>query len=382
MHIEYIDNFAALDHACQQLAQNRCICVDTEFHRETTYYPKLALIQLADSQHTYCIDPLTIQNMQPLATLFANNNILKVFHAAWQDMEIFLHTFGALPAPIFDTQIAAALLGMGEQIGYAALIQEYLGEDIDKSQTRTDWLQRPLSDKQIEYAGGDVYYLCKVYPMLAEQLRTLQREDWLDEDFRALCNPQLYTPHPNDMWRKIKAHQKLRGVELAILQATAAWRESTAQQRDKPRKRIISDDALVDIARQKPSSAAQIFSLRSMQNTRFTQDDANTLIQCIEQARQLPQEAWPKLPKFRKLGTDEDALVDALTALLKQQAAVHKINPASIASRKQLEALVSGERDLPILQGWRMHHGGQILLDFLDGKTTLSVQNDKLTYSI
>ena len=381
MNIEYIDNLAALEHACQQLGLSQTVCVDTEFHRETTYYPKLALIQLADAQHTYCVDPLAIQNLQPLATLFANDKILKVFHAAWQDMEIFLQTFGTLPTPVFDTQIAAALLGMGEQVGYAALIQEYLGEDIDKSQTRTDWLQRPLSEKQIEYAGGDVYYLCKVYPMMAEQLRELQREEWLLDDFRALCNPQNYTPYPPDMWRKIKAYQKLRGVELAVLQATTAWRETTAQQRDKPRKRIISDDALVDIARQKPANAAQIFSLRSMQNARLTQDDANALITCIEQAKKLPQDDWPKLPKYRKLGVDEDALVDALTALLKQQAALHKINPASIAARKQLEELVSGERDIPLLQGWRMHHGGQILLDFLEGKTTLSVRNDKLTCS-
>ncbi|MDQ1363673.1 MAG: ribonuclease [Pseudomonadota bacterium] len=378
MHIEYIDNFAALEQACAQLGQSPVVCVDTEFHRENTYYPELALIQLANTAHTYCIDPLAIKDLKPLQTLFANTDILKVFHAAWQDMEIFLHAFGNLPAPVFDTQIAAALLGMGEQIGYAALIQEYLGLDVDKSQTRTDWMQRPLSDKQIEYAGGDVYHLCKVYPMMAHQLHTLQREDWLADDFRALANPQNYIPHPPDMWRKIKANQKLRGIELAILQALAAWREITAQQRNKPRKRIINDDALIDIARQKPTSPAQIFSLRSMQGARLTQDDASTLIQCIEQAGQLPQDQWPKQPKFRKLGEDEDALADALTALLKQQAALHKINPASIASRKQLEALVTGERDIPLLQGWRIRHGGQILLDFLDGKTTLAVRNDKL----
>lgn len=381
MHIEYIDNFAALERACQQLGQSQTICVDTEFHRETTYYPQLALIQLANPERTYCIDPLAIENLQPLQALFANTGILKVFHAAGQDMEIFLHTFGSLPTPVFDTQIAATLLGLGEQIGYAALIQEYLHVDVDKSQTRTDWMQRPLSDKQIEYAGGDVYHLCKVYPMMAHQLHALQREDWLADDFRALANPQNYLPHPPDMWRKIKANQKLRGVELAILQATTAWREITAQQRNKPRKRIINDDALIDMARQKTTTTAQIFSLRSMQGARLSQDDANALIQCIEQARQLPQEQWPKLPKFRKLGEDEDALVDALTALLKQQAALHKINPASIASRKQLEALVGGERDIPLLQGWRIRHGGQVLLDFLDGKTTLAVRNDKLTFT-
>lgn len=381
MHIKYVDNFADLEQACQLLGQSQTLFVDTEFHRETTYYPKLALIQLATTEHTFCVDPLTIQNLQPLQILFANANILKVFHAAWQDMEIFLHTFGTLPAPVFDTQIAAALLGKGEQIGYAALVQEYLGVDVDKSQTRTDWLQRPLNDKQIEYAAGDVYYLCKTYPLMAQQLHELQREDWLADDFRVLSNPQNYLPNPPDMWRKIKAHQKLRGVELAILQATAAWRETTAQQRDKPRKRIVSDDVLIDIARQKPTAVAQIFSLRSMQNARLSQDDALVLLQCIEHAKQLPPDAWPKQPKFRKLGEAEDVLVDALTALLKLQATAFKVNAGSIASRKQLEALVSGERDIALLQGWRIHHGGQTLLDFLDGKTTLSVQHDKLTLS-
>ena len=355
------------------------VCVDTEFHRETTYYPRLALIQLATDQHTFCVDPLTIPTLQPIQTLFANPNILKVMHAASQDMEIFLHTFGKLPSPVFDTQIAAALLGKGEQIGYAALIQEYLGVDVDKSQTRTDWLQRPLDTRQIEYAAGDVYFLNKTYPLMAEQLRSLQREDWLTADFAALSDPQLYTPNPPDMWRKIKAHQKLRGIELAILQAMAAWRETTAQQRDKPRKRIVSDEVLIDIARQKPAAVAQIFSLRSLQGSRLPQEDAQVLLDCIQQAQQLPQSAWPKPVKYRKLGEDEDALVDALTALLKQQATRSQINISCIANRKQLEVLVSGERDISLLQGWRLHHGGQILLDFLDGKTTLSVTNDKLT---
>ena len=381
MHIEYIDNHADLEQACERLGNSQVLCVDTEFHRETTYYPKLALIQLATPQHTVCVDPLAIQNLQPLQILFANTHIIKVFHAAWQDMEIFLNIFGSLPAPVFDTQIAAALLGKGEQIGYAALIQEYLGIEVDKSQTRTDWLQRPLNAKQIEYAAGDVYYLSKAYPLMQQQLHDLHREDWLSADFQALSNPQLYTPNPPDMWRKIKAHQKLRGVELAILQATTAWRETTAQQRDKPRKRIVSDDVLIDIARQKPTAVAQILSLRSLQNARMPQDDAQALLQCIEQAKQLPQDAWPKLPKFRKLGEDEDVLVDALTALLKIQANAAQINASSIASRKQLEELVSGERDIALLQGWRLQHGGQTLLNFLDGKTSLSVHNDKLTLS-
>jgi ribonuclease D len=378
MHIEFITTRAALQTACDQFSQSPVICVDTEFHRESTYYPQLALIQIADNQRTVCIDPLALDDLQPLLPLFTNPGVLKVFHAASQDMEIFHHTFGQLPMPVFDTQIAAALLGYGDQIGYAALIQETLGVEVDKSQTRTDWMQRPLSEKQIQYAGSDVFYLNQMYPRLAAQLRELHREDWLREDFAELSDPQTYTVQPENLWRKIKMHQRLRGIELAILQRACAWRERTAQQRDKPRKRIVSDDVLIDLARQQPESPAQLFSLRSLQGARLSQDDAQALLQCIEQARQLPKEQWPKLPKIRKLTEEDDALVDILSALLKQQAAQYRIHPTSLASRKHLEALVQGERDIPLLHSWRLPHGGQMLLDFLEGKLSLAMADNKL----
>ncbi len=233
MKITYIDRQDDLAAACNAMKSSPVICLDTEFHRETTYYSQLALVQISDGDNTLCIDPLPLQDFTPLLELLTDPQILKVLHASHQDMEIFLHRFNCLPSPVFDTQIAAGLLGYGEQIGYAALIKTVLDVDIDKSQTRTDWMKRPLNKKQIDYAASDVYYLAQAYRIMAEQLQKLDRLQWLRDDFDELSLPQRYRPESQDMWKKVKGHQQLRGEQLAILQALAAWREQTAQHRDR-----------------------------------------------------------------------------------------------------------------------------------------------------
>lgn len=378
MNIIYIDDYETLAAACEQLQHSPVICVDTEFHRETTYYPQLALIQLSDGEQTLCVDPLAMTDLSPLLALFSNPQIMKVLHASHQDMEIFQHCFEVLPCPVFDTQIAAGLLGYGEQVGYAALIRTLLDVDIDKSQTRTDWMKRPLSQKQIDYAASDVYYLAQAYQIMVEQLQGLGRLQWLEEDFAALSQPAQYQPDVGQMWKKVKGHQQLRGQQLAILQALASWREQLAQQRDRPRRRILPDEALIDICKQKPDSAAAILGLRSLQKCRLSSADAETLSQEIARARQLPKSDWPGLPQKHRATLTEDALVDCLTALTKLKAEQHRINPTLLASRKQLEALVRGERDLPLLHGWRHAHVGQLLLDFLHNRVSLQVDSNQL----
>ncbi|TNF33316.1 MAG: ribonuclease D [Gammaproteobacteria bacterium] len=379
MTIMYIDTAGELATACQRLSASPFICVDTEFHRETTYYPQLALVQLANSEFTCCIDPLAISDLQPLLELLANANILKVFHAAYQDMEIFFHRFGVLPKPVFDTQIAAAITGYGDQIGYATLIKSLLNVDIDKTQTRTDWMQRPLSPQQIEYAGNDVFYLAQAYPMLHTQLEQMNRLHWLDEDFDEITRADTYQNHPEQMWQKVGAHQRLRGQQLAILQCVTAWREQTAQQRDKPRKRILPDDALIDIARLKPGSKQELQALRSLQRYTLSDNDSRAILDAIQQGQKLPKSEWPVIRFPQKLSVEDDAKVDILFAVLKLNAAQHNINPASIATRKQLEALVRGERDVPVLHGWRKAHGGQMMLDVLEGRLVLDIHSGKLT---
>ena len=378
MTIDYIETQQAFEACCQLFEHSRFLCIDTEFHRETTYYPELALIQLGDGQHTACIDPLPLKDFEPLLALFRNTNIIKVFHAAGQDLEIFHHDFGCLPDPVFDTQVAATLLGYGEQVGYAALVKTCLDVDLDKSQTRTDWMKRPLSDKQLEYAAHDVLYLAQLFPDMEQKLEKLGRLDWLAEDFALLSQNQNYQVDLVNIWRRVKGHQRLRGQQLAILQQLASWRESTAIARNRPRRRILPDDTLIDLAIQKPADPDKIRALRSLGKFRVNDDDLRQLVECINRGLATDKQNWPQLPKKFKLRPQQDALVDTLQGLLKLSAQQHNINPSSLASRKQLEALVSGERNLELLKGWRKLHGGQQLLEFLDGKLSLSSQQGKL----
>lgn len=378
MDITYIDSDPSLAQTCDALSASKVVCIDTEFHRETTYYPELALIQLSDGDATYCVDPLTIQDFSPFIELLKNPQVIKVLHASYQDLEIFNQLFQTLPWPVFDTQIAAGLLGYGDQIGYAALIQKELNIEIDKSQSRTDWLKRPLNDEQLQYAASDVYYLYQAYEKMHAQLDKLNRLSWLDDDFANLCKPTHFTVDNRSIWKKVKGNQRLRGVQLAILQALADWREQVAQKRNRPRRRIISDDALIDIARIKPDSVEKITRLRSLNKTRLNHDDAAQLLALMNQAMQLPQDQWPKLTKRRKLNMREEALVDVLNAILKLKADEHSITPLNLASRKELEDILQGELDVPLLQGWRYKHGGREVEAFLQGEHSLQAAKGEL----
>jgi len=378
MDIVYIDTNEALALFCDTIRLSKVICIDTEFHRETTYYPKLALIQISDAETTCCIDPLGITNFAPFTSLLSNPLVTKVLHASGQDLEIFNHLFNVLPSPMFDTQIAAGLLGYGDQIGYAALIKKQLNIDIDKSQSRTDWLKRPLNKDQLLYAASDVYYLAKAYPKMVAELDSLNRLEWLHGDFSALCLPAKYHVDTTQIWKKVKGNQKLHGIQLAILQALAGWREEAAQKRDRPRRRIVPDDALIDIARLKPESADKIQKLRSLNKSRLNAEDAAQLLQRMNNALRMTQEHWPKHIKRHKLNMREEALIDALIGLLKLKASEHRITPLNLASRKDLEQLLQGETDIPLMQGWRYSHAGQVVEEFLQGKSFLQINAGEL----
>ena len=380
MDIVYIDSNESLALTCDTIRLSKVLCVDTEFHRETTYYPELALIQISNGEKTCCIDPLSITNFTPLLAIMNNSNITKVFHASHQDLEIFNYLFNTLPSPIFDTQIAAGLLGYGEQIGYAALMQKELNIDIDKSQTRTDWMKRPLSNDQLLYAASDVYYLAKAYPKIVQKLDSLNRLEWLQNDFSSLSRPENYKVDKQSIWKKVKGNQKLKGEALVLLQALAAWREETAQTRNRPRRRVLPDDALIDIARLKPDTAEKITQLRSLNKSRLSNEDATQIIQRMKNAQRLPKEHWPKHAKRHKLNPREDALVDALSAVLKLKADEHNITPLNLASRKDLEGLRQGQSYFPLMHGWRYLHAGQVIEEFLSGKCFLQAISGELVH--
>ncbi len=378
METRFVDQAADLEQLCRDLAHSAFVAVDTEFVREQTYYPRLALIQIANDRLIACIDPLAIEDLSPLKALFADPALTKVFHAADQDLEIFHLLFGELPRPLFDTQVAATVLGQGDQIGYAALVKEVLGIELDKSHTRTDWLQRPLDAKQIRYAEDDVRHLAQLYPLQLAALQRQGRADWLEEDFAALIDPARYQADPQNAWRRVKGGNKLRGVQLAILQQLCAWRERLAIEKDKPRRWIAADNILIDIARLRPKDLKALEKIRGIP-AGLVQRNGQRLLQCVRDGEALPKDQWPSLARPKRLTGADDALVDALSAIVKLSAAEHQISPATLAGRKELEALVHGQRELPVLSGWRRRHGGRQLLEFLEGGSQIAVQAGRLT---
>ncbi|MDH5257202.1 MAG: HRDC domain-containing protein, partial [Gammaproteobacteria bacterium] len=241
-----------LESACHQLSQHQVIAVDTEFKRETTYFPIPCLFQLASTESTICIDPFQIDNLAPLGDLLSNKSIIKIFHAGRQDLEIFYYLFKQLPAPIFDTQIAAAILGFPSQVGYAKLVSDYMGIELDKSLTRADWEKRPLPEKQLEYAANDVIYLLQVYDKQIEALKDTGRLDWPDADCEALLDESLYRPDPLSAWTKMRNYNYFTSQERAVASAICQWREELAIERNRPRKFIFDNPVISELSTHQP----------------------------------------------------------------------------------------------------------------------------------
>jgi ribonuclease D len=375
--ILYVENAADLETLCGQLSGARWMTLDTEFLREKTYYPKLCLLQLAVPGTVACIDPLAIEDISPILDVIYDGNITKVMHAARQDLEILYHLRGALPAPVFDTQVAALLLGFPDQIGYGTLVGELLGVTLDKLHTRTDWSKRPLSAEQIRYAADDVIYLAQAYELLVARLEELGRLEWLTEDFERLVKPELYSNPPGQAWLKVRGINRLRGARLSVLQALAGWRESLAQQLDRPRGWLLRDDVMVEIARHMPGSLAALGKIRGLSEGLVNRNGEH-LLGLIAEAGNREPEPLPVSGPRRRLKPEQEALVDAMMAVVRISAQENSLNPAVLATRKQLESLVTDGENAEVMQGWRRKLAGDRLQAMLDGKVTLQVSNGKL----
>jgi ribonuclease D len=373
----YIDTPDALEAFCGRLREVDWFALDTEFLREKTYYPKLCLLQIATRTEAACIDPLALPALTPLLEIFANPAITKVMHSGRQDMEIFYHLAGVPPAPVFDTQVAAPLLGYADQIGYANLVREVLGVTLDKLHTRADWSLRPLTHDQLRYAADDVIYLVDVYLRLRERLEQNGRLAWLDDDFRQLASAELYQSPPQLAWLKVKGANRLNGAALSVLQALAAWREQLAQDKDLPRGWLMKDDVMIDLARHRPATQEAMGTIRGL-GERLVQRNGPELLLLIEQAAQRKPEPFPKTGSHERLDPDQDALVDVMMAVARISAEEHTLNPAMLATRKQLEALVLGDHTGGVMQGWRRKLIGDRLQQLLDGKLALTVRNGRL----
>ena len=377
-HIPFIDDQRGLATVCATLSQAPWFAIDTEFLREKTYYPKLCLVQVATPDMVACIDPLVLDDITPLLDVIFDQQITKVMHAARQDMEIFYHLRGTVPAPVFDTQIAALLLGLPDQVGYGGLVQELLGVKLHKLHSRTDWSQRPLDGEQLHYAADDVIYLAQAYQLMQEKLGESDRLDWLAGDFQALSDPALYAAHPETAWLRVKGANKLSGAALAALQALAAWREDKAQTLDRPRGWVLRDDVLLDIARHRPDSAAGLGKIRGL-NEHTVRKHGDELLALVGQAADTKPAPFPARKLRQRLTPAQDAAVDVMQAVVRLVGEENRINPAVLANRNQLEQLLLGNTDVPILQGWRKQLAGERLRGFLEGRLNVRMSDGALS---
>jgi ribonuclease D len=363
---------------CEKISGAEYIAVDTEFVRDKTYYPKLCLIQIASSDVIACIDPIALKDLSPLQPIFTNPQQIKIFHAARQDLEILYSELNAMPRPVFDTQIAATLLGLGEQIGYGNLVSALLNINLSKQHARADWEQRPLSTEQLEYAADDVRYLIRIYPMILKELDKHGRRDWLQRDFDILTDPALYQVDISELWQRVSGNQKLRRKQLAVLQELCIWREQAAMQKDKPRKWILADNNLIAIATQTPTSVNKLSKIRGL-NTSIIDRQGEAIVNAVQTALAKPEDSWPVPKKRKHLNKNQEATIDALLAIAKLKAMQHSINLGAILNKNELEKLILGEKDLPILTGWRYNLVGESLKDFLENKISLEFNKSELT---
>ena len=374
---EYIDNTQKLNDLLARLEHAEWVTLDTEFIREKTYYPRLCLIQIASADVLACIDPLQIPDLQPFLQWLRDPRRIKVLHAAWQDLEIFYHLGnGALPAPIFDTQIAAAVLGMGDQLGYGRLVENLLGVVLDKSQSRTDWSRRPLTPAQLEYAIDDVRYLRDVYQQLRQQLEKLGRLKWLDKPFQKLADPNTYAIDPRSSWERVRGLQILKPHQLAILREIAAWREERALHKDIPRRWILSDEILLDMARMQPDSAQGLRHIRGLSDEQIERHGGEWL-SCIARGKAIPKSEYPQLPRRRKLDANMSVVADLLMALLNQIANEHGISAQMIATRQQIEKMLEEGR-VTLADYWRGALVNDVFTAVLSGKTSIRIQDQRV----
>ena len=364
---------------CVRAADADFVALDTEFMRETTFWPRLCLIQMAAGDDEIIVDTLAEElDLGPFYELMANGRSLKVFHAARQDIEIIHHQAGIIPNPVFDTQVAAMVCGFGESVSYGMLVSKLLKREIDKTSRFTDWSRRPLSDKQLQYALADVSHLQMIYPKLRQQLDHSERASWLDEEMAVLTDPATYEAHPEEAWRRLKMRVK-SNKSLAIMMELAAWRETEAQFQDVPRNRVLKDDAIYDLANQAPRSLDELSGLRSIHGGFAKSSRGRGVLEAIERGLARDPGELPRIKRGTPAPADALAIIDLLRVLLKNAAARHGVAQKLIATTDDLEKIArSDEPDVPALSGWRRKLFGEDALAVKRGEIALSVRNGQI----
>ncbi|MGB3807171.1 MAG: ribonuclease D [Erythrobacter sp.] len=377
---DLITTTEALTELCERLAKSEFVAVDTEFMRENTYWPELCLVQIANTEEAAAIDPLAKGiDLTPLLELMTDNEeVLKVFHAGGQDVEIIVNLTGKTPQPVFDTQIAMMAISQSEQIGYANLVDSWLNITVDKGARFTDWSRRPLTDRQIEYAIGDVTHLSKIFPKILKKLIKTGRGVWLDAEMEKLADASNYIVDPGSAWKRIRSSGRNPQV-LGRLKALAAWREKEAQHKDIPRGRIMRDETLADVASHPPKRQADLAKVRGLSGAWKDNDIGKRLMQVIEDAEPLPKGEMPeKAKRGAPLGKEGALVADLLKLLLKIRAREIDVASRLLTRADEMEALAAGVRDLKVLEGWRYEVFGRDALELVEGKLAFAVKDGKL----
>jgi ribonuclease D len=376
-----ITDTESLEKLCERFARSDFVAVDTEFMRENTYWPDVCLFQIANGEEAAAIDPKADGiDLTPLLNLLVNNeHVLKVFHAGGQDIEIIFNLSGGTPHPLFDTQIAAMALGLGEQVGYQNLVEALLARNLDKGARFTDWARRPLDRRQIDYAIGDVTHLAELFPKMLDRLRRTNRGNWLDQEMERISDPANYINDPALAWKKVKIQSRKADV-LGRLKALAAWRELEARSKNLPRGRIMKDETLADIALHPPSDQESLGKVRGLSPAWRGNDIGARMMEALANADPLPAaEMPPRDDRGPGLGREGALVADLLKLLLKIRARESNVAPRLVAKSEELELLAAGRREgLAILEGWRFEEFGRDALDLVEGRLAFAIRDGKL----
>lgn len=374
----YIANQENLVAFVERAMRSSVLAIDTEFLREKTYYAKLCLIQLATDDEAVIVDPFSVGDLGALKPVLENESVVKLFHAGSQDLEILLREVGVLPRPIFDTQVAAALLGHTQQIGYAALVGTECGVTLKKIDSFTDWSRRPLSESQLEYAADDVLYLPRMYARMRAQLDRKGRLSWLDRDFKEMSDPAKYATDERSRYRRLKRVSQLSRRQLSAAREVAAWRELEAQRRDVPRKWVITDEQIVEACKREARSIDELFMVRGMSDKLSTRE-ARAVVSLMGSALDAPPDSWPDVDRCSKNEPNVDAQVDMMTAVVRLRAKESGVAFPTLASHDDLARVARGYRDnIDLLRGWRRSLVGEELLELLEGKLSLRLDGGDL----
>jgi ribonuclease D len=376
--MDLITTTADLAAACSRLAKHPVITVDTEFLRETTYYPLLCVVQMASAEEAVVVDTLAAGiDLKPFFELMANESVLKVFHAARQDIEIIWHQAGIIPHPVFDTQVAAMVLGYGDSIAYDQLVEKVTGHRPDKTHRFTDWSRRPLSKEQMHYAVSDVTHLRDVFAALDADLKKRRRSEWVSIEMEILTSPKTYDFHPERAWERLKTRVR-KPKDLAVLMEVAAWREQEAQSRDVPRGRVLRDEAISDIATHAPTSLEKLAHLRSVPKGFEKSKWGADIVAAVERGLARDFSTLPKLEKPRN-NANGAATVELLKVLLRMTAERHAVASKVIATVDDLEAIAADdEADVPALRGWRRELFGDAALKLKHGQLALAIERGRV----